>query len=63
METTAGQEPERASPRMLPLVQIRGRLYWKDDRLEEFRAVDNVSDRISFEVMLWALVILGKWPD
>ena len=32
--------PEAASPRRLPVVRIRGRLYYQDDRLQEFRAVD-----------------------
>ena len=51
------------TPRMLPIVQIRGKPYFRDDRLGEFRAVDDPGDRISFEVMNWALVILGRWPD
>ncbi|MBE3109510.1 MAG: hypothetical protein IMZ46_03195 [Acidobacteria bacterium] len=50
-------------PRRLPIVRIRGRLYFQDDRLQEFRRVDDIDDRISFEAMLWILVIEGKWPD
>ncbi|MCX5653079.1 MAG: hypothetical protein NTY65_00290 [Planctomycetota bacterium] len=47
----------------LPIVRIRGRLYYRDDRLQEFRAVDAPWDRVPFEVMVWARAILGKWPD
>ena len=53
---------QTTSPRRLPTVQIRGRQCFRDDRLEEFRAVDDPFDRIPFEVMCWALVVLGKWP-
>jgi hypothetical protein len=52
-----------ACPRRLPQVRIQGRLYFQDDRLQEYRAVDNPCERISFEVMAWAVAILGKWPD
>ena len=55
--------PEAASPRRLPVVRIRGRLYYQDDRLQEYRAVNAPWDRVPFEVMAWARVILGKWPD
>ena len=55
--------PGQACPRRLPIVRIRGRLYYRDDRLQEFRAVDAPWDRVPFEVMAWARVILGKWPD
>jgi len=34
--------------RELPKVKIGVKLYYKDDRLEEFRAVDNPHDRIHF---------------
>ena len=33
----------------LPRVWIDGKEYFRDDRLEEFRAVDNPGDRITFE--------------
>ena len=52
-----------ACPRRLPIVRIRGRLYFQDDRLQEFRAVDAPWGRVSFEAMNLALMILGKWPD
>ena len=55
--------PKGPCPRRLPIVRIRGRLYYQDDRLQEFRRVDNIDDRISFEAMLWILAIEGKWPD
>jgi hypothetical protein len=55
-------EANAACPRRLPVVRIRGRLYYQDDRLQEFRAVDAPWDRVPFEVMVWARVILGKWP-
>jgi hypothetical protein len=55
--------PQGPCPRRLPIVRIRGRLYYQDDRLQEFRRVDDIDDRISFEAMLWILVIEGKWPD
>lgn len=35
--------------RALPRVWIGGREYFRDDMLEEFRAVDNLDDRITFE--------------
>ena len=52
-----------ACPRRLPKVRIRGRLYFQDDRLHEFRSVDKPWDTVSFEAMNWAIAILGKWPD
>ena len=55
--------PQGPCPRRLPIVRIRGRLYYQDDRLQEFRAVDAPWDRIPFEVMVWELAILGKWPE
>jgi len=55
-------EANAACPRRLPVVRIHGRLYYQDDRLQEFRAVDAPWDRVPFEVMVWAVVILGKWP-
>ena len=55
--------PKGPCPRRLLIVRIRGRLYFQDDRLQEFRRVDDIDDRISFEVMLWIVVIEGKWPD
>jgi len=33
---------------VLPKVEIRGKPYYRDDRLREFRAVDNPHDRIPF---------------
>ena len=35
--------------RALPRVRIGGKEYFRDDRLEEFRAVENLDDRITFE--------------
>ena len=58
-----GAESEGACPRRLPIVRICGRRYYRDDRLEEFRAVDAPWDRVPFDAMRLALVILGKWPD
>jgi len=34
--------------RKLPIVKIRGRRFFQDDRLREYRAVDNPHDRIPF---------------
>ena len=56
-------ESKGASPRRLPVVRIRGRFYYQDDRLGEFRAIDAPWDRIPFDVMRLAVAILGKWPD
>lgn len=36
----------------LPRVWIGGKEYFRDDRLEEFRAVDNPSDRITFKELM-----------
>ena len=55
-------EPKGDCPRRLPVIRIRGRLYYQDDRLQEFRAVDDPCERVPFDAMLWALAILGKWP-
>ncbi|MGD0784350.1 MAG: hypothetical protein ABR969_00850 [Sedimentisphaerales bacterium] len=35
--------------RQLPIVWIADKQYFRDDRLEEFRAVDNPHDRITFK--------------
>ena len=35
--------------RALPRVWIGGKEYFRDDRLEEFRAINNLDDRITFE--------------
>ena len=35
-------------PRRLPIVTIKGKKYFRDDRLREFRAVDNPHDRIPY---------------
>jgi ABC-type uncharacterized transport system fused permease/ATPase subunit len=35
--------------RALPRVWMGGEEYFRDDRLEEFRAVDNLDNRITFE--------------
>jgi len=45
-----GQYPETKCmcAEELPKVRIGDRRYYQDDRLEEFRAVDNPHDRISF---------------
>jgi hypothetical protein len=36
-------------PRRLPVVEIDGKEYFQDDRLQEYRAVDNPHERITFE--------------
>lgn len=33
----------------LPIYQIKGRHYYRDERLNEYRAVDDPSDRITFD--------------
>lgn len=35
--------------RELPKVKIGGKFYYQDDRLKEFRAIDNPHDRITYE--------------
>jgi len=45
MATEKPKEP--AKPRQLPIVTIRGKKYYQDDRLQEYRAVDNPHDRIA----------------
>lgn len=44
MSDSKPKEPSKA--RHLPIVTIRGRTYYRDDRLQEYRAVDNPHDRI-----------------
>jgi hypothetical protein len=41
--------PSVGWPRRLPVVVLRGRLFFRDERLREFRAVDNPHERLSFE--------------
>ena len=44
------ESPDRPRlPRHLPIVTIDGKLCFRDDRLREFRAVDNPHDRIAFQ--------------
>jgi len=46
--------------RQLPIVIIDGKMYYRDDRLLEFRAVDNPHDRICYEDFEpeWILLVL-----
>ena len=64
---TPAAQPEKgpsAYPHALPRVVIRGRVYFRDDRLQEFRAVGDPTDRIPFDVMHWVMVVSGgKWPE
>jgi len=57
-----GQAAEQSCPRRLPVVRIRGRPYFQDDRLQEYRPLDAPWERITYEEMAWIRVILGKWP-
>ena len=41
-------EPNDGGARRLPIVMLDGKLYYRDDRLGEFRAVNNPHDRRSF---------------
>ena len=36
------------TPRMLPIVEIEGKRYYQDDRLKEYRNVENPHDRITY---------------
>ena len=38
--------------RALPRVWISGKEYYRDDRLREFRAVDNPHERITFDEII-----------
>ena len=38
--------------RALPRVQLNGVWYFRDDRLREFRRVDNPHERITFDELL-----------
>ena len=40
---------EPRTPRRLPVVEIDGKHFFKDERLGEYRNVDNPHDRITFE--------------
>ena len=42
----AAEQKTNGKPRQLPIVTIRGKKYFQDDRLREYRAVDNPHDRI-----------------
>jgi hypothetical protein len=44
--------PSVGWPRRLPVVVLRGRLFFRDDRLREFRSVVNPHERLSFEEVL-----------
>jgi len=41
----------------MPKVEIDGQAYWRDDGHEEFIAVDNPYDRISFKDLIWNQLI------
>ena len=46
------EPPDPSEPRMprrLPIVEIEGKRFFRDDRLSEYRNVDNPHDRITFE--------------
>jgi hypothetical protein len=44
------QQPHAPSGvRMLPIVTIKGKRYFVDERLREYRAVENPHDRIPME--------------
>ncbi len=48
--STACEWPGECKPRgQLPIVEIEGTRYYRDDRLEEYRNVDDPHDRITFE--------------
>ena len=42
--------------KMLPIVKIGEKHYFMDERLEEFRNVDDVDDRIDFRTYVLALM-------
>jgi len=42
-------KPRVSQPRVLPIVTIKGKQFFMDDRLREYRAVDNPHVRISFD--------------
>ena len=35
--------------RQLPIVDIKGKMFYQDDRLKEFRAVDNPHERVTYK--------------
>jgi len=41
---------------MLPIVEIKGKNYFQDNRLREFRAVHNPHDRITFDEQVFNLL-------
>lgn len=42
--------------KQLPIIQINGRNYYRDDRLKEYRAVDNPHDRLK-RYIVWQNVL------
>ena len=57
---------EETEVRPKPMVEIGGQKYFKDERLQEYRAVDNPHDKILFKDydMLLALEMLEeRYPD
>jgi hypothetical protein len=65
--TTAPQQSDKEHeptepqlPRGLPVVVIQGKHYFADERLREYRAIDNPHDRISMEE---AMVLLCNQAD
>lgn len=43
------EPPEPRTPRRLPIVEIDGKEFFKDERLGEYRNIENPHDRITFE--------------
>ncbi len=39
-------------PRRLPIVRLNGGLYYRDDRLKEYRCISNPHDQILFSSLL-----------
>jgi hypothetical protein len=48
--SSSSRAPRMASP--LPRVRIKGAWYFRDDRLREYRRVDNPHARITFDELL-----------
>lgn len=49
MEEEGLEEGEPSPVRELPMFQIQGKVYFRDERLQEYRSVDDPGDRITFD--------------
>jgi hypothetical protein len=55
----AAESQFELSPRVLPVEEINGKRYYRDERLKEYRNVDNPHDRITLDTIQMAALSYG----